>query len=387
MQIGNSGEIPEEVGAAVEEGDMVASAVLSGNRNFEGRVHALTRANFLASPPLVVAYALAGTVDIDFETEPLAQDREGRPVFLRDLWPSGEEIGRVVAENVLTSQFREVYDNIKNGTPSWNALQVTESVLYEWDERSTYIHHPPFFQSMGPEPDAARDVTDAFCLLNVGDSVTTDHVSPAGKIARNSPAARYLQERGVEPRDFNTYGARRGNDEVMVRGTFANIRLVNKFLGGKAGPRTLHVPSGEIMPVFDAADRYASDGHQCVILGGRMYGSGSSRDWAAKGPYLQGVKAVITVSFEKIHRSNLVGMGVLPCCFREGEDADSLGLTGKERFSIDLTSKPLEVGQELVVSVNGGEKTFNVLCRLDTAAELEYYRHGGILQYVIRKFI
>jgi aconitate hydratase len=381
--IGNSGDLPTELVQCIEQNELVASAVLSGNRNFEGRVHPNTRANYLASPPLVVAYALAGTVDIDFETQPIGKDKNGQNVFLRDIWPSNTEIQQVISKSVLSGMFKEVYSNIQNGSEEWRALKVSESLLYPWDDKSTYIHHPPYFQGLVSEPGAARDIKDAHCLLNLGDSITTDHISPAGDIAKNSPAATYLKERGVQPADFNTYGARRGNDEVMARGTFANIRLLNK-LNGKPGPQTLHVPSGEILSVFDAAARYQSEGRDLIVIGGKDYGSGSSRDWAAKGPKLQGVKAIIAVSFERIHRSNLAGMGIIPLQFKSGEDAEKLGLTGKETFSIDLTSKPLQVGQMVTVRVSTGA-SFEARLRLDTPVELTYFKHGGILPYVLRK--
>jgi len=385
--IGNSGEIPSEVSGAIDKADLVVAAVLSGNRNFEGRVHPYTRANYLASPPLVVAYALAGRVDFDFETQPLGNDKDGKPVFLRDIWPTTHQIQEVVNANVTTAMFKEVYARITEGAEDWNALKVDKSLLYDWSDKSTYIHHPPFFQTMTEEVPPVQNINNAYALLNLGDSITTDHISPAGNIAKNSPAARYLSERGVAPKDFNTYGSRRGNDEIMARGTFANIRLVNK-LAGKPGPNTLHVPSGEMMAIFDAADTYAKAGQQVIVLAGKDYGSGSSRDWAAKGPMLQGVRAIICKSFERIHRSNLVGMGIVPLCFMDGEDADSLGLTGKEQFSIDLTSKPLTVGATLTVQVTGGSiNAFQVKLRLDTEVELEYYKHGGILNFVLRKLL
>jgi len=381
--IGNSGDIPAELEQCIVQNELVASAVLSGNRNFEGRVHPNTRANYLASPPLVVAYALAGTVDFDFETQPIGHDQNGKPVFLKEIWPSNTEIQEVISKSVLSSMFKEVYSNIQNGSDEWRALQVSESLLYPWDDKSTYIHHPPYFQGLTAEPGAAKDIKDAFCLLNLGDSITTDHISPAGDIAKNSPAAAFLKERGVQPADFNTYGARRGNDQIMARGTFANIRLINK-LAGKPGPNTVHVPSGELLSVYDAAARYQSEGRDLIVLGGKDYGSGSSRDWAAKGPKLQGVKAIIAVSFERIHRSNLAGMGIIPLQFKAGEDAEKLGLTGKETFSIDLTSKPLQVGQTVTVHVSTG-KSFEARLRLDTPVELTYFKHGGILPYVLRK--
>ncbi|PHJ23199.1 aconitate hydratase acn irp, partial [Cystoisospora suis] len=325
--IGNTGDFDPEVSEAINKGDLVVAAVLSGNRNFEGRVHPLTRANYLASPPLVVAYALAGRVDFDFEKEPLGQGKDGRPVFLRDIWPTREEIAKVENEVLSASSFVRIYEHIKEGTPSWNALKVPDSVdLFQWDASSTYIHNPPFFQTMGKEASAVKNIEGAYCLLYLGDSITTDHISPAGNIAANSPAAKYLLERGIQRKDFNTYGARRGNDEIMVRGTFANIRLVNK-LCPKEGPKTVHFPSGELLPVYDVALKYKQSQQPVIVIAGKEYGSGSSRDWAAKGPYLMGVRAIIAESFERIHRTNLVGMGILPLQFLEGQSAASLGLT------------------------------------------------------------
>ncbi|KAK9165048.1 hypothetical protein Scep_000239 [Stephania cephalantha] len=386
--IGNSGDLDESVASAISENDIVAAAVLSGNRNFEGRVHPLTRANYLASPPLVVAYALAGTVDIDFETEPIGVGKDGKDVFFRDIWPSNEEIADIVQSSVLPDMFRQTYEAITKGNPMWNQLTVPSGTLYSWDPTSTYIHDPPYFKDMTMSPPGAHGVKDAFCLLNFGDSITTDHISPAGSIHKDSPAAKYLMDRGVDRRDFNSYGSRRGNDEVMARGTFANIRIVNKFLNGEVGPKTIHVPTGEKLSVFDAATRYKSEGHDTIILAGAEYGSGSSRDWAAKGPMLLGVKAVIAKSFERIHRSNLVGMGIIPLCFKAGEDADSLGLTGYERYSIDLPSNSNEIrpGQDVVV-VTDNDKSFTCTIRFDTEVELAYFDHGGILPYVIRNLI
>ncbi|KAG2696539.1 hypothetical protein I3760_07G063100 [Carya illinoinensis] len=357
--IGNSGDLDEAVASAITENDIVAAAVLSGNRNFEGRVHPLTRANYLASPPLVVAYALAGTVNIDFETEPIGLGKDGKKIFFRDIWPSNEEVANVVQSSVLPDMFR-----------------------------ATYIHEPPYFKEMSMSPPGLHGVKNAYCLLNFGDSITTDHISPAGSIHKDSPAARYLLERGVDRRDFNSYGSRRGNDEIMARGTFANIRLVNKLLKGEVGPKTIHIPTGEKLSVFDAAMRYKSEGHETVILAGAEYGSGSSRDWAAKGPMLLGVKAVIAKSFERIHRSNLVGMGIIPLCFKPGEDAETLGLTGHERYSIHLPSSVNEIrpGQDLAVVTDNG-KSFTCTLRFDTEVELAYFDHGGILQYVIRNLI
>lgn len=385
--IGNSGDIPAEVSAAIEKNDLVAAAVLSGNRNFEGRVHPFTRANYLASPPLVVAYALAGNVNVDFESQPLGIGKDGKPVFLRDIWPSAADIQAIVAKCVVASMFKEVYNSITQGSDEWNQLDVTPSSLYEFDEKSTYIHEPPFFTSMTAEAEPIKNIDSAYCLLNLGDSITTDHISPAGDIAKSSPAAKFLQERGVAPKDFNSYGARRGNDLVMARGTFANIRLVNKLVP-KPGPNTIHIPSGEQLPIFEAAQRYMEAKQDSIILAGKDYGSGSSRDWAAKGPKLQGVKAVIAVSFERIHRSNLIGMGIIPLVFINGQSADSLGLTGRERFSIDLTSGPLETNQILTVKVEGGAiAELQVMSRLDTVAEIAYFTNGGVLPFVIRKLI
>ncbi|KAJ1404320.1 Aconitase/Iron-responsive element-binding protein 2 [Sesbania bispinosa] len=386
--IGNSGELDESVASAISENDIVAAAVLSGNRNFEGRVHPLTRANYLASPPLVVAYALAGTVDIDFEKEPIGTGKDGKNVYLRDIWPSTEEIAEVVQSSVLPDMFRSTYEAITKGNPMWNQLQVPADTLYSWDPSSTYIHEPPYFKNMTMDPPGPHGVKDAYCLLNFGDSITTDHISPAGSIHKDSPAAKYLLERGVERKDFNSYGSRRGNDEVMARGTFANIRLVNKLLNGEVGPQTIHIPTGEKLYVFDAAMRYKASGQGTIVLAGAEYGSGSSRDWAAKGPMLLGVKAVIAKSFERIHRSNLVGMGIIPLCFKPGEDADTSGLTGHERYTIDLPSKISEIrpGQDVTVTTDNG-KSFTCTVRFDTEVELAYFNHGGILPYVIRNLI
>ncbi|KAK7263524.1 hypothetical protein RJT34_31115 [Clitoria ternatea] len=386
--IGNSGELDESVASAISENDIVAAAVLSGNRNFEGRIHPLTRANYLASPPLVVAYALAGTVDIDFEKEPIGTGKDGKNIYLRDIWPSTEEIAEAVQSSVLPEMFRSTYEAITKGNPMWNQLPVPADTLYSWDPNSTYIHEPPYFKNMTVDPPGPHGVKDAYCLLNFGDSITTDHISPAGSIHKDSPAAKYLLERGVERKDFNSYGSRRGNDEVMARGTFANIRLVNKLLNGEVGPKTVHIPTGEKLYVFDAAMRYKASGQDTIVLAGAEYGSGSSRDWAAKGPMLLGVKAVIAKSFERIHRSNLVGMGIIPLCFKPGEDADTLGLTGHERYTIDLPSKLNEIrpGQDVTVTTDNG-KSFTCTVRFDTEVELAYFNHGGILPYVIRNLI
>ncbi|XP_048234902.1 aconitate hydratase, cytoplasmic isoform X2 [Ricinus communis] len=383
--IGNSGELDPSVASAISDNDIIAAAVLSGNRNFEGRVHPLTRANYLASPPLVVAYALAGTVNIDFEEEPIGTNKDGKNIYFKDVWPTNDEIAEVVQSNVLPSMFKSTYEAITKGNPMWSQLSIPTSVLYSWDPKSTYIHEPPYFEDMTMDPPGPHGVKDAYCLLTFGDSITTDHISPAGSIHKDSPAAKYLLERGVEPKDFNSYGSRRGNDEVMARGTFANIRLVNKLLNGEVGPKTIHIPTGEKLHVFDAAMRYKEAGENTIVLAGAEYGSGSSRDWAAKGPMLLGVKAVIAKSFERIHRGNLVGMGIIPLCFKPGEDADTLGLTGHERYTIDLPDKISEIrpGQEVGVKTDTG-KSFACRVRFDTEVELAYFDHGGILPYVIR---
>ena len=380
--IGNSGPLPEPVVAAVESADLVCCGVLSGNRNFEGRIHPHTRANYLASPLFVIAYAIAGRVDIDFETEPLATLDDGKQVFLRDIWPSREEIQKVETEFVVPRMFQETYAKITQGNPNWNKLSAPTSILYPWDTSSTYIKHPPFFAGMTPELPVKTPIRGASVLLHLGDSVTTDHISPAGSIPRNSPAARYLASRGLNPRDFNSFGSRRGNDAVMARGTFGNIRLVNKLVA-KTGPRTLHLPSGTTLDVYDAAEQYKEAGLDTIVLAGKDYGCGSSRDWAAKGPFLLGIRAVIAESYERIHRSNLVGMGIVPLQYLEGQTADSLGLTGKEKFDI-LLPAVLSPRLEVTVTTDTG-KTFRAVTRFDTDLELTYYAHGGILNYMVRK--
>uniref|UniRef100_A0A8C4EAI5 Cytoplasmic aconitate hydratase n=1 Tax=Dicentrarchus labrax TaxID=13489 RepID=A0A8C4EAI5_DICLA len=377
--IGNSGPLPEPVVEAITQGDLVAAGVLSGNRNFEGRVHPNTRANYLASPPLVIAYAIAGTVRIDFEKEPIAINSEGKEIFLRDIWPTREEIQAVERTYVIPSMFKEVYEKIEKVNERWNSLVAPSDKLYTWDPKSTYIKSPPFFDGLLQPP---KSIHDAYVLLNLGDSVTTDHISPAGNIARNSSAARHLTSRGLTPRDYNSYGSRRGNDAVMARGTFANIRLFNKFLN-KQAPQTIHLPTGETLDVFDAAERYQQAGVPLLVLAGKEYGSGSSRDWAAKGPFLLGVKAVLAESYERIHRSNLVGMGVIPLEYLPGNTADSLGLTGRERYTV-IIPEPLTPRMTVDVKLDTG-KTFQVRMRFDTDVELTYFHHGGILNYMIRK--
>jgi aconitate hydratase len=386
--IGNSGPLPEAVAAAVESGKLVAAAVLSGNRNFEGRVNPLTRANYLASPPLVVAYALAGSVDVDLEREPLGTGSDGKPVYLRDVWPTQKEIADAIATSLEPRMFATNYGNVFDGNPRWNAIPVAGGERYAWDANSTYIHEPPFFQGLGSEIAPVRDVRGARCLVMVGDSVTTDHISPAGDIALASPAGKWLAERGTEKKDFNSYGSRRGHDQVMVRGTFANIRLKNLLVPGSEGNVTLHFPSGEQVPIFDASARYQAAGTPLVVLAGKEYGSGSSRDWAAKGTLMLGVRAVLCESFERIHRSNLVGMGVLPMVYEPGQNAESLGLTGRETFDISgLTGelKPRQKVQVRATREDGSVLEFNAIARLDTPVDVEYYRNGGILPTVLRK--
>ncbi|KAK2167720.1 hypothetical protein LSH36_25g10021 [Paralvinella palmiformis] len=382
--IGNSGPLPDPVADAIEKGDLVTAGVLSGNRNFEGRIHPLTRANYLASPPLVIAYALAGSVLTDFEKEPLGTNADGKNVYLRDIWPSRDEIMEVEHRHVIPAMFKEVYSRIQYGNERWNELAAPDSMLYPWDPKSTYIKSPPFFETMTKELPKVSGITDAFVLLNLGDSVTTDHISPAGSISRNSPAARHLASKGLTPREFNSYGSRRGNDAIMARGTFANIRLVNKFIG-KAAPKTIYIPTGEVMDVFDASQRYISDGRRMIILAGKEYGSGSSRDWAAKGPWMLGIKAVIAESYERIHRSNLVGMGIVPLQYHPGDTAESLNLTGKESYTIEIP-EDLKPGQAVTVKLNDG-RSFQVVARFDTDVELTYFHHGGILNYMIRTML
>jgi aconitate hydratase len=390
--IGNSGPLPEAVSQEVAERDLAVVAVLSGNRNFEGRIQSEVKMNYLASPPLVVAYALAGTMDIDLVNDALGLDGEGEPVYLRDIWPSSAEIAETVGRALQSDMFRSSYAEVFDGDENWHSLEVPTGERYDWRE-STYVRRPPFFEGLDAQPSAPVDIVGARVLAVLGDSVTTDHISPAGAIKRDSPAGRYLQEKGVGPADFNSYGARRGNHEVMVRGTFANIRLRN-LLGGAGreplpeGGFTRHLPDGEVLAIYDAAMRYAQEDVALVVLGGRDYGAGSSRDWAAKGPRLLGVRAVIAESFERIHRSNLVGMGLLPLQFMPGESAASLGLTGEESISIEGVAAPLEAGERpAVATVSADGRSFQARVRIDTPMEVEYYRHGGILQYVLRQLL
>jgi aconitate hydratase len=378
--IGNSGPLAAEIDAAIVEGDLVVGAVLSGNRNFEGRVHNRVKANYLASPPLVVAYAIAGTLDIDFATDPLGHDADGKPIMLADIWPSDDEL-------------REVMSAVTN-EPRWDAIQVTDSALYPWNQDSTYIQQPPFFQGMSAEPSAISPIVGASVLLKLGDSVTTDHISPAGSFSADSPAGQYLLSKGVKKADFNSYGSRRGNHEVMMRGTFANVRILNQIAhdpkapgGLREGGYTTYWPTGELQFIYDAAMKYVASATPLVILGGHQYGTGSSRDWAAKGTTLLGVRAVITKSFERIHRSNLVGMGVLPLTFLDGQGADELGLDGSETFDIPISQdvKPLQQLTVTATRKDGSKVAFQTVVRLDTPVDVEYYKNGGILHTVLRK--
>jgi aconitate hydratase len=385
--IGNSGPLPDDVASVVDRDDLAVVSVLSGNRNFEGRIHPQVKASYLASPPLVVAYALAGTADIDLTTDALGRDESGKEVHLSDLWPRAEEIEEAMV-SVSADLFADEYASIFDGDERWRDLPSPEGDLYEWDESSTYVREPPFFEDLGAEPPPPSDIVNARVLVYVGNSVTTDHISPAGSIAPSSPAGRYLVEKGVEPQDFNSYGSRRGNHEVMVRGTFANIRLRNK-LASKEGGWTTRLPDEHSTTVYDAAESYRQEGTPLIILSGQEYGSGSSRDWAAKGPLLQGVKAVIAESFERIHRSNLIGMGILPLQFSGSDNPESLGLDGKEIYSITGISSGLEPGAQVDVTAraNGQETSFKVQCRIDSRVELDYYRHGGVLQKVLRRML
>ncbi|MGQ9925876.1 MAG: aconitate hydratase AcnA [Chloroflexaceae bacterium] len=393
--IGNSGPLPEPVSQAVEQGNLVVVSVLSGNRNFEGRVQSEVKANFLMSPPLVVAFALAGRIDVDLTSEPLGVGADGQPVFLKDIWPGHAEIQQTIDSAIQSEMFRHSYAQIFVGDEHWENLDVPKGDRFAWDPQSTYVRRPPYFDQMPEEPPArVSEIEGARVLALLGDSITTDHISPAGSIKASSPAGRYLIERGIEPKDFNSYGSRRGNDEVMVRGTFANVRLRNRLAPGTEGGFAPYLPSGETLPLYEAAMRYKADGTPLLIIAGKEYGSGSSRDWAAKGPYLQGIKAVIAESFERIHRSNLIGMGILPLQFKPGESAESLGLTGREVYDIlglsEAVASGFAAGRTLTVRATGDNdtfRTFEVIARIDTPQELQYYVHGGILQYVLRQLL
>ena len=385
--IGNSGPLSAEISQAIDEGELVVCAVLSGNRNFEARIHPEVKANYLASPPLVVAYALAGRIDLDLTTEAIGQDLSGADVFLSDLWPSPEEVRDTIAGALSEEMYRRTYEDVFTGDENWAALPVPEGDLFSWDPDSTYVRHPPYFEGMAAEPGAVEDIEGARCLVMVGDSVTTDHISPAGAIKLDSPAGHYLQEHGVERKDFNSYGSRRGNHEVMVRGTFANVRLRNLLVPGSEGTWTVHLPDGEETTIFDAAVRYKADGVPTIVLAGKEYGSGSSRDWAAKGPNLLGVRAVLAESYERIHRSNLIGMGIVPLQYPDGESAESLGLTGREQFAVEgLENGEASEAQVTATPDGGGDPVvFTARVRLDTPRERDYLRHGGILLYALRR--
>ncbi|NOZ57824.1 MAG: aconitate hydratase AcnA [Calditrichaeota bacterium] len=388
--IGNSGPLPEQVAKAIKENDLVVAAVLSGNRNFEARIHSLVKANYLASPMLVVAYALAGTLDIDLNKEPLDYDPNGEPVYLKDIWPTQEEIRQAMQKALDAEMFKQRYATVAEGDERWQELTAPTGELYEWDPNSTYIQEPPFFKDFSVEVPPLRDIEGARVLVLLGDTVTTDHISPAGAIPVDSPAGRYLIEHGVDPKDFNTFGSRRGNHEVMMRGTFGNVRLKNLLVPGTEGGWTIYLPTGEKMSIYDAAMKYQKEGVPLLVIAGKEYGTGSSRDWAAKGTQLLGVKAVIAESFERIHRSNLVGMGVLPLQFKEGENRESLGLTGKEVYTISGIAEGLTPGKLLTVTArrdDGSEIRFEVITRLDSHVEIEYYQNGGILQTVLRNML
>jgi aconitate hydratase len=390
--IGNSGPLPTEVSEAVEEKNLVVASVLSGNRNFEGRINSEVRANYLMSPPLVVAFALAGRIDIDLRKEPIAKSKNGTAVYLADIWPSQQEIEQAVESSIDSTMFRKSYGEVFAGDNRWRSLPVPKGETYAWEADSTYIRRAPYFDDMAKEPTPVADIKAARVLAVLGDSVTTDHISPAGSIKKDSPAGKYLQEHGVKPADFNSYGSRRGNHEVMVRGTFANVRLRNKMVPNLEGGFSRHLPGGAEMSIFDASEKYLREGVPLVILAGKEYGSGSSRDWAAKGPLLLGVRVVIAESYERIHRSNLVGMGILPLQFLPGENAESLRLTGDETIEISQIRDAVErftPGRQISVraSLNGKTTEFNALLRIDTPQEAQYYAHGGILQFVLRQLL
>ncbi|MDJ0684235.1 MAG: aconitate hydratase AcnA [Alphaproteobacteria bacterium] len=385
--IGNSGPLPDAIAKAIDEGDLATAAVLSGNRNFEGRVSPQTRGNYLASPPLVVAYALAGSTKINLTSDPLGQDADGNDVFLKDIWPSNHEIDALMKSSLSPEMYRERYSNVFQGPEEWRKIDVVGGETYDWDAGSTYVQHPPFFQDLAPEPGGFSDIEGARPLLILADSITTDHISPAGSFKKDTPAGNYLLERQVRPQDFNSYGSRRGNHEIMMRGTFANIRIKNEMVPGVEGGFSKHMPSGEQGPVYDVAMKYQAEGTPLIVIGGKEYGTGSSRDWAAKGTRLLGVKAVIAESFERIHRSNLVGMGVLPLQFKDGQSRQSLKLDGSETYSISGIADGITPRQDVTMVItraDGSSETITALCRIDTLDEVEYYRNGGILQYVLR---
>ncbi|KHF40492.1 aconitate hydratase AcnA [Halalkalibacter okhensis] len=384
--IGNSGPLEDEIEEAISNSDLTVTSVLSGNRNFEGRIHPLVKANYLASPPLVVAYSLAGTVDIDLQNDPIGQDKNGKDVFFADIWPTSDEISKVVSETVTPELFRREYENVFSSNPRWNEIETTDDALYKWDADSTYIANPTFFENLSPDPEDIKPLSALRVIGKFGDTVTTDHISPAGAIGKDTPAGKYLISKGVEPKDFNSYGSRRGNHEVMMRGTFANIRIRNQIAPGTEGGYTTYWSTGEVTSIYDAAMKYKEEGTGLAILAGKDYGMGSSRDWAAKGTNLLGIKTVIAESYERIHRSNLVLMGVLPLQFKDGDSAESLGLTGEESFDVQITNdvKPREMVKVVATDKDGKQTEFEVLVRFDSEVELDYYRHGGILQMVLR---
>jgi aconitate hydratase len=376
--------LPENIVSAINEGDLVVTSVLSGNRNFEGRISSHIKANYLASPPLVVAYAIAGTVDQDINNEALGKDKDGKPVFLKDIWPTKEEIAEV-EEKITSEMYEEEYKHVGESSPMWNAVESSIGEVFDWDESSTYIQNPPFFQNMVLDPKTLEDITGARVLVKLGDSITTDHISPAGSFSEETPAGKYLLKNGTDKVDFNSYGSRRGNDRIMTRGTFGNVRLRNELAPGTEGGVTKLMPDGEVTTIYDASLKYKETGTPLIVLAGAEYGTGSSRDWAAKGTLLLGVKAVVATSFERIHRSNLVGMGVLPLQFKEFETHKSLGLSGEEEYAVLGLGDDMKPGQDLILQV--GEKKISVTCRLDTQVEIEYYRNGGILHTVLLNFI
>jgi aconitate hydratase len=389
--IGNSGPLPDHITKAVTDGDLRVASVLSGNRNFEGRVHALSKMNYLASPPLVVAYAIAGSMNVDLLNDPLGQDQDGNDLYLKDIWPSNQEVNDTVKDFLTPEMYRSRYANVFKGPKEWQDIQTSTGLTYKWDAGSTYVQYPPFFEGMDGDAADITDIKGARPLAVLGDSVTTDHISPAGAIKRDAPAGHYLLERQVRPHDFNSYGSRRGNHQIMMRGTFANIRIRNQMLGGSVeGGYTLHVPSGEKMDIYDAAMKYQEENTPLVVLGGKEYGTGSSRDWAAKGTRLLGVKAVIVESFERIHRSNLVGMGVLPLQFKDGQSVESLGLNGTEIYDITGIDANITPGMDvacLITRADNSQEQITLLCRIDTEDEVAYYCDGGILQHVLRNMM
>jgi aconitate hydratase len=388
--IGNSGPLPEPVANGIQAGELVAAAVLSGNRNFEGRIHANVRANYLASPPLVVAYALAGSMDVDLYNDPLGTDAGGKPVYLKDIWPTPQEVQEVMNKSVRQEMFKKEYSQATQGDARWQGMPVPQGELFKWDMQSTYVREAPYFDGMSKTPKEIKPIRGARVLALLGDSVTTDHISPAGAIEKNGPAARYLTGNDVLPKDYNQYGARRGNHEVMMRGTFANLRLKNMLAPGTEGGVTVHLPDKKQLSIYDAAMQYQNEGIPLLVIAGKEYGSGSSRDWAAKGPRLLGIKAAIAESYERIHRSNLIGMGIVPLQFEPGENLKTYGLTGFEKFDILGIGPDLKLRQEVRVKAiadNGQTTEFKVVCRIDTPAELDYYRHGGILEYVLRQLL